>query len=181
MPAVRTDKENITHAEKQAVNSKKNQEAMMFPVRENAEDLADCKVEYPLSSSERTSFRTKAGKRVTPHQWAIYDYARTIPCGKVTTYKDIATALNEGSPRSVGNALKNNPFAPFVPCHRIVASSLFVGGFFGEWGVGEGKRKEGDSHVRRKMEMLAREGVGFTKDGYLSDREVVWRAATDFR
>jgi methylated-DNA-[protein]-cysteine S-methyltransferase len=86
----------------------------------------------------------------------------------VTTYKDIATALNEGSPRSIGNALRNNPFAPFVPCHRIVASNLFVGGFVGEWGIGA-------KQPMRKMEMLAKEGVGFTKEGYLKDREVVWR------
>jgi methylated-DNA-[protein]-cysteine S-methyltransferase len=112
-----------------------------------------------------------SNQHVTPHQWAVYDYVRTIPCGKVTTYKDIATALNEGSPRSVGGALRNNPFAPFVPCHRIVASNLFVGGFCGEWGVGG----ETDSHGRRKVEMLAKEGVAFTKDGYLRDREVVWR------
>ena len=143
-------------------------------------------MEYPLNSSERESFRTKDGKvcnikanqhrnfyfcstqRVTSHQWAVYDYARTIPCGKVTTYKDIATALNEGSPRSIGNALRNNPFAPFVPCHRIVASNLFVGGFVGEWGIGA-------KQPMRKMEMLAKEGVGFTKEGYLRDREVVWR------
>ncbi|KIM78002.1 hypothetical protein PILCRDRAFT_76122 [Piloderma croceum F 1598] len=114
---------------------------------------------------------TISTQRVTPHQWAVYDYVRTIPCGTVTTYKDIAIALKEGSPRSVGGALRNNPFAPFVPCHRIVASNFFVGGFYGEWGVGA----DTDSQGRRKMEMLAKEGVGFTKGGYLKDREVVWR------
>jgi len=128
-------------------------------------------VTYPLSSSERTSFRTKAGKRVTPHQWAVYDYVRKIPCGKVTTYQGVAVALRQGSPRSVGGALRNNPFAPFVPCHRIVASNFFVGGFFGEWGVGG----ETDSQGKRKMEMLAKEGVGFTKDGYVLDQQqAVW-------
>jgi methylated-DNA-[protein]-cysteine S-methyltransferase len=180
----------------------------MFPVGEKIEDLANClflqflgphfaidgyigMVAYPLSSSERMSFRTKAGKvykrsfslndainltfltkRVTPHQWAVYDYVRTIPCGKVTTYQGVALALRQGSPRSVGGALRNNPFAPFVPCHRIVASNFFVGGFFGEWGVGG----ETDSQGKRKIEMLAKEGVEFTKDGYVVDQQqVVWR------
>jgi O6-methylguanine-DNA--protein-cysteine methyltransferase len=39
-------------------------------------------------------------KRVTPHQWAVYDLVRTIPCGKVTTYKYICDKLGAGSPRS---------------------------------------------------------------------------------
>lgn len=116
-------------------------------------------------------------QKVTSHQWAVYDFVRTIPCGKVTTYKDIATALGEGSPRSVGGALRNNPFAPFVPCHRIVASNLFIGGFYGEWGV-EGKSKKNagsEPQGLRKMRMLGKEGVEFTKDGYLVDKSTIWR------
>lgn len=47
-----------------------------------------------------------------------------------------------------------------------------MGGFFGEWGVG-GKT---DSQGKRKMEMLAKEGVAFSKDGFVLDRQqAVWR------
>ncbi|KAF8164728.1 6-O-methylguanine DNA methyltransferase [Crassisporium funariophilum] len=88
---------------------------------------------YPLNDEERISYRTQAGKRLTPHQWAVYDFALTIPSGKVVTYKNVALSAG-GSPRSVGSALRNNPFAPYVPCHRVIASNLFIGGFFGEWG-----------------------------------------------
>ena len=61
-------------------------------------------------------------QRVTPHHWAVYDFVRTIPPGKVTTYKAIATALGEGSPRSVGGALRNNSvraFRPLPPYRRF--------------------------------------------------------------
>ncbi|KAF8415326.1 DNA binding methylated-DNA--cysteine S-methyltransferase, partial [Boletus edulis BED1] len=51
-------------------------------------------------------------------------FARTIPCGRVTTYGGFCLALGMGSPRSVGSALRHNPFAPFVPCHRVIASNL---------------------------------------------------------
>jgi methylated-DNA-[protein]-cysteine S-methyltransferase len=101
----------------------------------------------------------------------VYDFVRTIPAGKVTTYKDIASALGEGSPRSVGGALRINPFAPFVPCHRIIASNMFVGGFYGEWGLGD----RTDSQGKKKVEMLAQEGVGFSKAGYILDMSVVWK------
>ncbi|KAF8760191.1 actin family [Rhizoctonia solani] len=42
---------------------------------------------FPRTESERASFRTKDGKKVTPHQWAVYDYILDIPKGSVTTYK----------------------------------------------------------------------------------------------
>ncbi|KDQ11119.1 hypothetical protein BOTBODRAFT_114791, partial [Botryobasidium botryosum FD-172 SS1] len=102
----------------------------------------------------------------------VYDFVRTIPLGKVTTYKVICDALGQGSPRSVGTALRNNPFAPFVPCHRIIASDYFIGGFRGEWGM-ESKTK---TEVNDKMAMLAKEGVGFTKHGYLiGGEEMIWK------
>ena len=52
-----------------------------------------------------------------------------IPRGKVSTYKRIAEKI--GSPRAyraVGNALHKNPFAPIVPCHRVVKSDGTFGG-----------------------------------------------------
>ncbi|KAG1817717.1 Alpha/Beta hydrolase protein [Suillus subaureus] len=107
----------------------------------------------------------------------LYDFTRTIPCGRVTTYKDICVALGQGSPRSVGSALRNNPFAPFVPCHRIIASNLYIGGFSGEWGTGanaRGGQKNTGSQCNRKMEMLAKEGVTFSVEGYLADESLLW-------
>ncbi|CAG8571665.1 16_t:CDS:2 [Ambispora gerdemannii] len=65
------------------------------------------------------------------------------------------------SPRAVGGALRVNPFAPFpVPCHRVISSKYFIGGFDGEWGTGE---KIGD-----KREKLAAEGITFDEQGYLT-------------
>ncbi|KAJ7197029.1 6-O-methylguanine DNA methyltransferase [Mycena pura] len=117
---------------------------------------------YPTTSALREQFRTESGKRVTPHQWAVYDFTRAIPAGKVATYKDVCQAVG-GSPRSVGGALRNNPFAPFVPCHRVIASNLFVGGFLGEWG----KDHRTGTQCNRKLELLSKEGVTFTAQGYL--------------
>ena len=37
---------------------------------------------------------------LTEHQWAVYDFARTIPRGRVTTYGALCKALGKGSPRS---------------------------------------------------------------------------------
>ncbi|KAG6333298.1 hypothetical protein ID866_5794, partial [Astraeus odoratus] len=56
--------------------------------------------EYPTNEIHRALFRTKLGKKVTPFQWAVYDFTRKIPRGRVTTYKDVCSAIGQGSPRA---------------------------------------------------------------------------------
>jgi len=60
--------------------------------------------------------------KVTEYQTRVYALLQQIPEGKVTTYAAMSKALNS-SPRAVGGALRNNPFAPEVPCHRCIAST----------------------------------------------------------
>ena len=60
--------------------------------------------------------------------WAL---TARIPKGKVTTYAAIAEALGTRAYRAVGNALNRNPFAPGVPCHRVVGSTGALTGFAG--------------------------------------------------
>ena len=60
----------------------------------------------------------------------VYAAARKIPRGKVATYGAVALAI--GAPRAaraVGNALNKNPFAPKVPCHRVVRADGSLGGY----------------------------------------------------
>jgi methylated-DNA-[protein]-cysteine S-methyltransferase len=80
----------------------------------------------------------------------IYALLRTVPRGKVTTYMDLAHALGTRAYRAVGQAMRHNPFAPQVPCHRVVASDGRIGGF---GGVTRGEP------VARKIALLKREGV----------------------
>jgi len=61
----------------------------------------------------------------------VYDLVAQIPRGKIATYGDVANALGSSSARAVGQALRRNPFAPDVPCHRVIAGTGQLGGFFG--------------------------------------------------
>jgi methylated-DNA-[protein]-cysteine S-methyltransferase len=71
-----------------------------------------------------------------PFERRVYELARTIPAGKTLTYGDVAKALGDsGSARAVGQALGRNPFAPVVPCHRVVAASGTMHGFSAGGGV----------------------------------------------
>ncbi len=62
----------------------------------------------------------------------VYLLCQQIPKGKVTTYKAIAEALGSKGYRAVGQALRCNPSAPTVPCHRVVSSNGSIGGYQGE-------------------------------------------------
>ena len=80
-----------------------------------------------------------------------------IPKGTVTTYGEIAKALGDlGLSRAVGNAVRNNPFAPNVPCHRVIRSSGNIGGFDGE---------TSGEKVAKKIRMLREEGVAVDSAG----------------
>ncbi len=73
------------------------------------------------------------------------------------------------SPRAVGGALRNNPFAPEVPCHRVIASDGYVGGFKGDW-----EKAPSGVNQSMKLQLLSEEGVQFTVDGKLIPRTGVW-------
>lgn len=93
---------------------------------------------------------------VTAFQGRVYDLLVKIPRGKVSTYGALARALGCGSARAVGQALRANPFAPRVPCHRVVRADLTLGGYQG---------RDVGAALRRKRALLAREGVRFDGRG----------------
>ena len=84
---------------------------------------------------------------VSEFQEKVYSLCKKIPKGKVSTYKEIGNALGGKGQiyRAVGVALNKNPFAPKVPCHRVVASDGSLGGFAGG--------------IRKKIVLLKKEGI----------------------
>ena len=75
----------------------------------------------------------------------VYKLCQKIPKGKISTYKEIAKKLNSKAYRAVGNALNNNPYAPKVPCHRVIKTNGEVGGFA--------------SGTKNKIKLLEKEGI----------------------
>ncbi len=80
--------------------------------------------------------------------WAL---TARIPQGKVVRYADIARALDCTAYRAVGNALNKNPYAPGVPCHRVVGSDGSLTGFAGG--------------LAKKRDLLKREGLTLRNNG----------------
>lgn len=85
--------------------------------------------------------------------WAL---TARIPRGKITTYAEIARALNTKAYRAVGNALNKNPYAPAVPCHRVVGSTGALTGFA--------------AGLAKKKALLEKEGIE-VKDNRVAVRE----------
>ncbi|MSS74028.1 MGMT family protein [Candidatus Pacearchaeota archaeon] len=58
-----------------------------------------------------------------------YNLLRKVPKGKITTYKALANTLKTKAYRAVGNAMNKNPYAPEVPCHRVINTDGKLGGY----------------------------------------------------
>jgi len=71
-----------------------------------------------------------AAERLTSFNRHILEVTRLVPVGYVTSYGALAEAAG-GGPRAVGGAMAANPFAPIVPCHRVVKSDCTLGGYGG--------------------------------------------------
>lgn len=66
---------------------------------------------------------------------------RQIPVGQTRTYGELASALGQpGAARAVGAAEGHNPFAPIVPCHRVMGAGGAPTGFSAPGGL-QTKRK----------------------------------------
>lgn len=96
-------------------------------------------------------------KSPTAFQLRVYDAVRRIPEGKVASYAAVASAIDCRSARVIGQALRMCE-DDSVPCHRVVAADLTIGGF--------GGRNSG-SQVKRKRALLEAEGVRFDHGGHI--------------
>lgn len=110
-----------------------------------------------------TSDHSGAQRRPTDFEEAVYAATRLVPAGKVTTYGRIAERISRGTARAVGSALARNPYAPEVPCHRVVRADGSLGGFSGF---------TSGPQLTRKRSMLEAEGVPFRKDGRVSPEAI---------
>jgi methylated-DNA-[protein]-cysteine S-methyltransferase len=94
-------------------------------VRDLLNGQPDALLDVPLAMSNVPEFNRR-----------VYEVTRAIPPGRTLTYGEVAARIGEpGAARAVGQALGHNPFAPIVPCHRVLAAGQGGGGFSAEGGV----------------------------------------------
>tara|TARA_B110000438_G_C15436109_1_gene488341 strand:+ start:217 stop:492 length:276 start_codon:yes stop_codon:yes gene_type:complete len=72
----------------------------------------------------------------TKFQIKVWKYLKTIPKGNVKTYKQVAIGINRPkSARAVANACAKNPYAPKIPCHRVIRTDGGIGGYSAKGGI----------------------------------------------
>ncbi len=97
-------------------------DAIIASLKGEASDLAA----LPLDMTGVPEFRRRA-----------YEVVRAIPPGETLSYGEVAArCFSPGAARAVGQALRHNPFAIIVPCHRVLAAGGKLGGFSAEGGIG---------------------------------------------
>ena len=83
----------------------------------------------------------------TKFQLKVWNYLRKIPKGKVKTYKEVAKVIKSPkSARAVVNACAKNPYAPKIPCHRVIRADGKLGGYSAKGGL------------KTKIKLLKKEG-----------------------
>jgi len=92
----------------------------------------------------------------------LYRKLLEVPLGNVTTYGDLAKAINlKNGQRIVGQIMKKNQFPVIVPCHRVVKSDGTIGGY--AYGI------------ERKKYMLSKEGLEINNDKILNFKKNLFR------
>lgn len=95
---------------------------------------------------------------ISGFQQRIYVAIQKVPRGKVTTYQAIANHLHSKAYRAVGSACKKNPFAPQIPCHRVICSDGSLGGY------------QGKMSSKKKAALLQKEGIEIKKGNVVDFR-----------
>lgn len=99
--------------------------------------------------------KIEPGMTFNQRVWAL---CARIPKGRVSTYGELAKAMGTKAYRAVGNAMNKNPYAPGVPCHRVVGSDGNLTGFA--------------QGLDKKRHMLTKEGVACSSKGVAVDKVI---------
>ena len=84
----------------------------------------------------------------TKFQVKVWKYLKTRRKGQLRTYLEVAQAINRPKAvRAVANAIGKNPYAPKIPCHRVIRTDGSLGGYSGPGGI------------KTKKKMLKSEGI----------------------
>ncbi len=127
------------------------------PVRDAMRDLVALLRGEPNDPADLSNIELDM-EGVPPFHCRVYALARAIPPGTTLTYGELAKQLGDpGSARAIGQALGHNPFAPVVPCHRVLAAGGRSGGFSANGGVAT------------KLRMLQIERTRFNGPGLFDD------------
>ncbi len=89
-------------------------------------------------------------QKMTDFQKKILFQVWQIPWGQTKSYRELGEIVDSRAYRAIGQVLRKNPCAPWIPCHRVIASDGTIGGFMGA--------KNGDA-IDTKRQLLLEENI----------------------
>lgn len=95
-----------------------------------------------------TRFLVETSTEITEFQRKVYLELLNVPAGETISYGELGRRIGCRSAQAIGQALKRNPFAPDVPCHRVISANGAIGGFHG--------KRDGEM-IELKRKLLERE------------------------
>ena len=121
-----------------------------------------------ISSVEKLTKVTPSGKRDESFFELVYDVARQIPKGRVTSYGAIAACLGaKSSARMVGWAMNGaHRIKPKIPAHRVVNRNGMLSG------------KHHFNTPDRMQQLLEKEGIKVKDDKVVEFEKLFWDPAT---
>lgn len=102
-------------------------------------------------TTEETRKQVLTSTQITDFQRRVYLALLDVPRGQTITYGELGRKIGCRSAQAIGQALRRNPFAPDVPCHRVIAADGSLCGFNGQ--------REGEQ-IERKRRLLEAERQG---------------------
>lgn len=108
--------------------------------------------------------RVETDRNITEFQRKVYLALLDIPHGVTISYRELGEKIGCRSAQAIGQALKRNPFAPDVPCHRVIASDGSIGGFHGE---------RSGKMIEKKLKLLLEEGANLRYSAKLNDLKIL--------
>lgn len=87
-------------------------------------------------------------REITEFQRKVYLELLKVPAGETISYGELAHRIGCRSARAIGQAMRRNPFAPAVPCHRVIRADGTPGGYGGS---------TSPASVGRKLDLIASE------------------------
>lgn len=118
----------------------------------NVRELPGFTLTYPTFKEgliEQLTF-WKGWQKLSSFQQNVLHEVTQIPWGKTKSYRQLGDSLNSRAYQAIGQVLKKNPCAPWIPCHRVIASDGTIGGYMGAI--------QGEA-INKKRQLLAAENI----------------------
>lgn len=175
---VSTPQKVVKHTPVSSASTKSHKRAKLEPRKEfkvvNTTEPSKPPTIAKFTSDQDPLLLISASDSLTTFRKEVLSVLAGVPKGHWTTYAAMSDYITRTShktcARAIGNAMRNNPFAPVVPCHRVLAADGSIGGFGGSWG-------ESGEHAKEKVNLLRAEGVRF--DGKGKAVGMPWKAWDD--